>query len=70
VITYFLHPVREYLPLNDPGPGPARINCTPVSVMALCWEGERGMVIGDVGGGGEKGRGAMRGGCGGWRVSE
>ena len=31
-----------------PDPGPARINCMPVSVTAFCWEGERGMVIGDV----------------------
>jgi hypothetical protein len=28
-----------------PEPGPARINCMPVSVMALCREGDRGMDV-------------------------
>ena len=27
-----------------PEPGPAMMSCMPVSVMALCWEGERGRV--------------------------
>ncbi len=41
------------------GTGPARMSWMPVQVTALACEGERGMVIGDVGGKGEKGYGGL-----------